>query len=191
MKIDRNLNLVLQVETDDGATLHIHSQPISNEVFERYFFTMGTAWSGIQGGGMATTTGPRIAYLTLKRASESNGDWSGPDGIEAGLIGEIKRLTMVVVLTDRGWQPLPLDIAMAQKKMSDRDYAEVMGILVFFILASSILRAQENKVMRNVLTSYWGGQFVSSNSTEYASSLPTPTPVELTGETVPGSFTIS
>lgn len=183
MKIDRKLNLVLKVEREDGSELHVHSTPIPHHVFERYFFVMSQAFNAIFTGGIGSVTGPRVAAMMLKRQAEQNGEWEGPEGVERGLLGEIRRLTNVAVPNPGGgWDMLPLDLVLSQKMIDEEDLSEVMNAIVFFTLVSSINRAKSRSSMLDSVSSYWGGLIVSSDATEYIRSLPISTPAVSSGE---------
>ena len=185
LKIDKKLNLVLNVEREDGSLLHVHSTPIPHSVFERYFMVMSQAFNQIFAGGIGSVTGPRVAAMMLRRMAERSGEWEGPEGVEHGLMGEIRRLTNVSVpAPNGGWQVQPLDLVISQGLIEEEDLSEVMNAIVFFILVSSINRRQERATTLETLARFWGGQLVSSNITEFNASLRTSTPAESSGAKV-------
>jgi len=177
MEIDRKLNLVLTVERTDGSTLHVHSTPIRQAIFAQYYKTIAKTFAQIYSGGYGVMAAPRIAAMLLKDiAAESS-------NVQVGLINEIHRLTNVLSLGERGWETLPWDDAMKRGLMDEDDASEVENAVVFFIVASAMHKRTELKAVLEVVQGIWGGQFVSSTCTEYASSLPMSIKAETTGET--------
>lgn len=188
MKISRKLNLVIEVEQDDGATLHVHSTPLARETFERYFKVIAKTFAKINGGGMGIVAGPRVCFLLLKETAIELGSWDGPEGVEAGLIAEMRRLSNVIVKTaDRGWIALPLQHALDSGMISDDDAAEVEGRVAFFICASAMHLRNELLPILTAMAGLWQAQVTSLDSTAFAASLPTSTETASSGETVAGS----
>lgn len=131
MKIDKALNLVLAVDRD-GFTIHVHSSPISEEVFENYYLPISKTFAGIYDEGVALAA-PRIAGMMLKDVSKRLGLWEGEEGVQAGLMKEIERLTNVLVPGDNGgFVSMPLESAMARDKISPEEYREIFGQIIFF-----------------------------------------------------------
>jgi hypothetical protein len=58
-------------------------------------------------------SGPRVAAMILKDKAIELGVWDGPEGVERGLIQEIRRLANVFVPTDKGWETIPINEAVA------------------------------------------------------------------------------
>ena len=69
MKIDNKLNLVVQVEGEEG-TLFVHSMPLSRMVWERYFVVLSKTFSAMIAEGMSFISGPRIAALMLRKVAD-------------------------------------------------------------------------------------------------------------------------
>jgi hypothetical protein len=170
MKIDKRLNLVTEVETEDG-TVFVHSAPISREVFEKYFLVISKTFAAIIGEGLSFVSGPRVAALMLKKIATDIGVWDGRDGVNNGLMAEIRRLSNVIMPTETGWKTYPLQDVIDKAMLDESDIAEVEGLIAFFICASAMSRKNE---LRSVLErmALWGSSITSLNSTEYACSLP-------------------
>jgi hypothetical protein len=190
MKIDRHLNLVLPVDTDTG-TVYVHSTPISREVFERYYLPISKTFAAIYQEGLAALAGPRVAALILRDVAEAtrgkNGQanaWDGPEGVENGLMNEVRRLTNVVMPGASGWETVPFDDVRRKGMMSPDDLAEVEGALTFFIVCSAMHRKEILPDFLNGMASLWGASIVSSNCTDYARSLPISKEGESSGEKV-------
>ena len=182
MKIDKRLNIVFTLERDTGP-IHVHSTPISRETFERYFIPISKTFAAIYGEGLNVIAGPRIAALMLRKVAEQTNTLEGPEGVRSGLLGEIIRLSNVLMPNPAGgWQTTPLHNAIAQEFLDEDDVAEVEGVLVFFTCVSSMhTRSQIADILK--MMQLWGVQTTSSNSTEFAASLQTSNPEENTGVT--------
>jgi hypothetical protein len=174
MKIDRKLNLVQKFESG-GTSIYVHSTPISRVVWEEYFEVIAKTYSKIFSGGMGATSGPRTASLMLRKIAKSDGEWLGDGGVEIGLMGEIRRLTSVVVAGPGGWQAIPLETAIGRNVIDADSVSEAENAIVFFIVASAVLSGAMNAaklaICLGVMTSLWGVQTTLSDVTEYAASL--------------------
>jgi len=173
MKINKKLNLVIPVETDNGGTLYVHSTPISREVFDTYFLVLSKTFAAIHGEGLGMIAGPRVAALILKKISTDMGIWEGETGVQRGLVNEMHRLTNVLVLGERGWETVPYDEAITKELITQDDAAEVDNAVTFFIVSSAMHKRVMVEAMVAGAARLWGGQTSSLNCTEYASSLPT------------------
>lgn len=180
MQIDKKLNLVLEIEREDGTVIHVHSTPIRKEVFASNHRVIAKTFARIYGDGLGTLAGPRVAALVMREIAETMG---GADS----LFNEINRLTTVLVPSSSGWDSLPLPDAIARKLLSDDEASEVENAVAFFIVASAMHKRPELKAVMDVMHGIWGGQTVLSTSTEFAASLPTSTAVASSGETVRAS----
>jgi len=184
LKIDRRLNMVLQVERGDGSIIHVHAMPVSRQVYETYFTVMAKTLSTMYADfGSRIGTCARVAALSLKKVATEDGQWDGPSGVGIGLMGEIRRLTNVVAPTPQGWTTLPFHDAVQQKLLDDEDVSEVENAICFFTLASWVHKRQELGSMIYPLVNQWGAQTTSSSVTEFAASLPTSTAAENSGAT--------
>jgi hypothetical protein len=175
LEINKKLNLVIPIERGDGTTVYAYSIPISKGVFERYYMVFAKAFSVIYGGGLGIMTGPRVAAMILKDAAKDLGVWDGPEGAEHGLMSEIHRLTYVVALTERGWETIPFQEAVAKKLIDDEDVGEVDNAVSFFTLASHMHRKKDKIGIMEGASKLWGGHLESLGYTEFCASLPTST----------------
>jgi hypothetical protein len=172
------MNLVLEVERADGTVVFVHSVPISREVFKRYYKVIGRAFSDIV-SNVGYVMGPRVGALSIRSAAEELGVASD---VERGLLAEIKRLTNVAIPTDKGWERLPYHEVESRKLLDADDLEEVENAVAFFTLASSATPSRERRSLGSS-GNFLGSRIVSSDFTEFASSLPTSTPDEPTGAT--------
>ena len=182
MKIDRNLNLVLPIELDEG-TAHVHSTPIDEAVFDRYFMTITRTYSAMleNGGSWMLTSGPQVAARMLERIAEQDGTWEGPQGVEIGLMAEIRRRTNILALTPQGWDMIPLQSALDKGFIRGRDASEVENAVTFFTVLSSAMRQKEAESLLTAAFGLRDGQMVSSNCSAYMNFLRTSTQGENTG----------
>ena len=185
MKIDRHLNLVLKVEREEGP-LYVHSTPISEQLFDKYFFTISKTYEALASvsGEYLLRMGPRVAARMLRRVAEADEAWDGPTGIKSGLVAEIRRLSNVLVLSAAGWETIPLQEALDRKFFSQDEFSEIENAIVFFTVCSvSMKRAEANSILTTLFTAL-GDVVTSLNSSEYQHSLLTLKPGENTGEKV-------
>jgi hypothetical protein len=178
MKIDKALNLIVPVYGDDEQTVrcYVHSTPVSRETFEKYFLIVSQTFSQIFNQGLGAAAGPAVAMLLLKKIAEVDKSWDGPEGVQAGLVEEMRRLTSVVAPGEDGaWRPIPLNIAVDRKLLTPDDQAEVENAIVFFIVVSAMLRRAARREMLETAVGYWGARTSSSTCAEFTASLGTST----------------
>jgi hypothetical protein len=178
VKLNRKLNLVLSVETDEGP-IHVHSSPIGRNIFEDNFLVISRAFTAVYTNGLGPVTGPRVAALLLKQEAETLNIWPKT---QQSLMAEIYRLTNVIAPGPNGWETMPFDVARKRDILDDDAAAEVENCIVYFTCASSVHLKAELTVAMEGLSTLWGAQTTSSNATEYMRSLPTSTQEETTGE---------
>src|SRR3954465_11092498 len=94
LRIDKRLNLVIPIETSIG-TVFVHSCPIRREIFEKYFLIISKTFAAIYSEGLNVIAGPRVALMMLKQIAINANAWEGNDGVESGLLNEIRRITNV------------------------------------------------------------------------------------------------
>lgn len=186
MKIDKKLNLIVPVYGDDEKTIrcYVHSTPISRETFEKFFLTISQAFGAIYNQGLGKTAGPAVSMMLLKRCAEIDKVWDGEDGVEKGLVEEIRRLTVVVVPAAEGpgWQTIPLGVAVERGFLTADDRAEVENAIVFFIVNSAVLPRAQRREMLEEASNLWGARISSSTPSEFAASLPKLTATARSGE---------
>lgn len=193
MKISRNMNLIIPVETEMGSA-YIHATPISKEVYREHFFVLSKTFSAIFSEGLGAMAGPRIAYLMLERiCRDTNAGgvniWDGTNGVRNTLVNEVIRLSnLVYPVEGKGWDTKPLDVAI-EREIVDLD--EVMGELVFFTCVSSINKPAQAKGLMEQVNGLWNSQISSLNVTDWMRSLPTSKPPVNSGETVSTSSAAS
>lgn len=180
MKISRNMNLVIPVETEMGKA-YVHATPISKEVYREHFFILSKTFSAIFSEGLGAVAGPRIAYLLLERISVDMKIWDGTNGVRNTLVNEIIRLSSLVYPVEgKGWDTKPLEVAL-DRKIVDMD--DVIGELVFFTCVSSINKPAQAVWLMEQVNGMWNSQVSSLSLTDWMRSLPTSKPGVNSGET--------
>lgn len=180
MKINRQQNLVIEVDGDNGV-ITFHSSPIDRLTFKKYHLVLSKTFAQIYQEGLTSIAGVRVAAMVLETVSKElprgmGGNWfDGPDGVQNGLMNEIKRLTTVMIQDAGQWKSFPVHIALAQGLITEDDWYEAEGEIVFFILASAMHSRTDLPGILMGMTALWGGLITSSNATEYANSLQTST----------------
>jgi hypothetical protein len=193
MKIDKKLNLVIPLETENGV-YYVHAMPLAKEAFEHHFLLISKTFARLYSEGLHIIAGPKVAALMLREvAADMDGEPSEKEGPRAkectALMAEIHRLTSICLPTeDHGWQPMPLESAVTRGLIDEDDLAEIEGQLVFFICASAMHKRDQVKVTLYGMTQLWGSQTLSLSTTEFLSSLPTSTEAENSGVTVTTSL---
>lgn len=175
MRIDKRLNFIVPIEREDGPTVYVHAMPLPREAFERYAVILAQTFSAIHNKGIGLISAPRVAAVLLKELAIKDGSWEGPEGVEAGLIQEIRRLSNAIIKTDAGWKPVPIGDALKRGALSPEEAAEVDGLVTFFIVISAMQRRDEVDAILNYAANAWGALTSFSNCTDFAVSLTTST----------------
>lgn len=137
------------------------------------------SFNTIYSGGLGIMSGPRVAAMVMKDAAKELGVWDGPEGAERGLVQEIRRLTSVIVLTEKGWEPIPLHEAITKGSLDESDAAEVENAVAFFTVVSHMHRKADRRQILEGALKLWGGRLESSSYTEFCASLSTSTTTEI------------
>ncbi len=176
MKIDHQLNLVIPIEREDGAAIHVFSSPIPRAVFERYYMPIAQTFNAIYSGGLGIMSGPRVAAMVLKDVAMKLGVWDGVEGVERGLVQEVRRLTNVLALGEHGWDTIPIHEAIAKGHLDEDDASEVENALVFFTVAYHMHKKTDRKGILDGAMKLWGGRLESLSFSEFRDSLSKSTP---------------
>jgi hypothetical protein len=210
MKIDEQRRLVVPVVTDfvtkkiddkevveEVVRLWAYHTPISREVFEQHFRVLAATKSALAGKGMhyLTQSGPRISALLLKDEGRKDAiargfvDENGTvrDEETVSLLGELKRLTMILCPGPHGWDMLPVDTAISSGKIEAEDWEEVLAGIVFFTCNYAMARKANREATAKAYASFLDASITSSSPTEFVASLLNSTPVAST-KTAPSSI---
>jgi hypothetical protein len=180
VKIDRRtLNLVLPITIDDNVKIFVHSAPISTDVYKMHWKVLSKTFADIHNDRLFMAGG-RVAHECLKDTAVEMGIWEDNPrtksiGIKKTLIAEIHRRTHVLVPTEKGWDMLPYDDAVAQGTIDAEIADEIEGALVFFTAGSSLYLREDRQTMLTKALFHWNAEITYSDCTEYRHSLTTST----------------
>lgn len=169
VKIDKKLNLVSNITREDGSIVYLHVTPFPYEVVEEYCLLLGNLFTNFisQVGGLgAARVAAMMLRKKLKQEQEINGVNNGP-----GITDAIQRMTAVIYSDGGEWKSTSLDVAMKHGIISDDEYREVEGEVVFFIVTSAIQKAELIGPTVGAVIGMYGGQLTSSRVTEFRDSL--------------------
>lgn len=194
MKIDRNLSLVMQVQTEKNGLVHIHSTSISRSVFEQFYLELGKVFSqcfdSINQAHLALSA-PQLAYPALKSIATKAGNWDGAGGVKFGLVNEIIRLTNVAISTEHGWETIPFDTAVKKEILNEDEEAEALSSLIFFTAISKVAPKDLKNSFLEMAGALRNWELTFSDCTEYMNGLPILTKKETTGKKAKGSSIVS
>lgn len=194
MKINKNLNLVVQIQTIDYGTVHIHSTAVSREIFEQFYLELGKVFSQCfesDNPSHVALSAPRLAYPSLKSIATQSGTWDGPSGVKFGLINEIIRLTNIIYCGENGWETLPFELAIKRGIIDEDEEAEVMSSLVFFTAISKVAPRDFRISFLEMAGNLRHWVVTSLDCMAYQTGLPTLTKTDVTGKKVTESSLIS
>jgi len=194
VKIDRNLNLVMQVQTGRNGLVYIHSASISRSVFEQFYLELGKVFSqcfdSINQAHLALSA-PQLAYPALKSLAIKAGNWDGNGGVKFGLINEIVRLTNVIMSTEKGWETIPFDVAVKREILDEDEEAETLSSLVFFTAISKVAPKDLKNSFLEMAGALRNWEISSLDCTAFQNGLPIQTKPETTGKKVKESSIIA
>ncbi len=174
MRITKDLRLAFPLESEKNGTIHVYTQPIKRDTFELYFAELGAAFNACFRDGdpqHLALAGPRTAYAALKKAARADGTWDTPDGVENGLINEMKRLTTIAYATPEGWKQVPMATAQAHDILTEEDVFDILNPLVFFTAACKVGPPKLMGELLDVVAKSRGWETGFSTCTAYVDSL--------------------
>lgn len=186
--INESLNLVLPICDAEGVAVYAYHSPISHEVFMANYRSLSAAKSAlsVKGAFYMMDAGPRVAALTLRdeglkdAAERGEMDKQGNpiDERTPALLGEIKRLTTVLVPAGDRWDMLPVDIALSQGKIDAEEWEETESAIVFFTFHYAMGKKANRPRIATATASVLKGSITSSSAMDFVASLPISTPSE-------------
>ena len=69
MRVDTALNLVFEVERNDGSSFHVHSAPVSLDVFRKYNKPLAMAFADLTVGEQWRFA-PTVAAMRLQQTNQ-------------------------------------------------------------------------------------------------------------------------
>lgn len=191
MKIDRKLNIVIPIETESKGLIYVHSTPISRDVFEQFYLELGKVFSqcfdAINQAHLALTA-PQLAYPALKTMTIKAGNW---EEVKKGLINEIVRLTNVLVIGEKGWESIPLDLAIKREILDEDEESEVLSALTFFTAICRVAPKDLRMSFLEMAGSLRSWELTSLDSTEYLNGLTISAKIVVTGKKAKESSIVS
>lgn len=193
MKIDRSLNLVMEIPRENSPPVLAHAQALPHEIFSQYFDLCGPTYNALLTGGYGYTM-PRYAAMMLRKIGLAivgpepavpDEAWqraraSAESRIQA-FFAELHRLTYVLALKNRKWEMILLDDAAAMGAIDEEELSRIDGALCFFTCASqSVPREQRPAALGGL--SLFNARTESSSCMEFMRSLPTSMTDDSSGE---------
>jgi len=171
MKINHALNLVVQTESDDGATVYVHSTPLSKDIFREHFLILGRLYGEFFSSGLGLLASARTAYLLLEKLAKDAGQWEGKDGVQNTLVTHIiNGATALYAEEGKGWKSLPMAEAVNRGVV---DLCEVMDELVFFTCVCGMTKRNQMIEIVQGTAAVWGALATSLSYMDYMNFLTT------------------
>lgn len=194
MKIDRNLNIVMPIQTEKNGIVYIHSTSVDRSVFEQFYLELGKVFSecfdSINQAHLALSA-PQLAYPALKSIAKKAGNWDGSGGVKMGLVNEIIRLTNIAFAGENGWETLPFDLAVKNQLLNEDEEAEALSSLIFFTAISKVAPRSLKSSFLEMAGAFRNWEIISLDITAYMNGLPTLTKKEFTGKKTKASSVIA
>lgn len=177
-RIDKRLNITFETETADGATAYVYSTPINEMIFDKFCIILAKAYGMIIREGLGIAAGPRVASRIVKKIAMDEGTWDGTDGVNLGLLQELRRLTQIMFVGKNGWDLMTLDDAQKAGVLDTESVSDVENQLMFFTLASWMIRGKQYLLLMEELRRFWGMRSTQLQPMDYLASLRTSTTQE-------------
>ena len=179
MKLDKRLNLVLEIERADGTSAYVHHSPISREVFKQHYRFITIAMASLYGEGLQPVALSRVVYYRMLEMIQSDKRY---EAVEMTLLAEIWRMTYVKVAGKSGYDTIPLVEAIEKKMIDEDDEEELKNYVCFFTAASWVHGRVERAGMYAIMTES-GALTTSLGCMEWMPSSKTSKPEDNSGAT--------
>jgi hypothetical protein len=176
MQITDSLNLAVPF----GNGMVAYHTPISRDIYEQHYAVLHAtlAAMGRKGVHYLRTSGPSIAHMVLKDEGKRDAAERGEEDRTPALLGEIRRLTNVLVPGVAGYDLLPVDAAISMGKLDEEDWGELEAQIVFFTCLVQTAKKADRTMVAASVASTVDGSITSSAPMEYIASLQKSTKVE-------------
>lgn len=181
-RIDRKLNIIIELPRGDKPSLFVHSAALNESVFEQYFDICGPTMNALVAGGYGYVA-PRYAALVFRKVAFAP---LGPEpqqideayvrtkqAVEArvnGFFNELHRLTNVMALKDGRWEMTLITDAVAMGAVSQEEFSRIEGALCFFTVSSQSVPLDKIEATLGGL-SLFNSRIEYSGATEFMNSL--------------------
>lgn len=176
-KIDKKLNIVLEVEQEDKSVIHVHSTPVSRATYEMHFMFFAEIINELYDRLRNPIMAARVCHLAMKEKASKDERYAS---VPETLFADVWRLTSVVLPSPEGWKPMPFYDVMQRQLMNEDDIEEVKSFVLFFTSASWVHGRKERSGLYQFLTAS-GVRTTALPFMEYVRSLPTLKPAENSG----------
>ena len=196
MAIDRNLNLIYTIDRGEDPAPRVFAIPVGQAIFDIYYRVLARTYVEIYGDRLQIA-GAKIAVNMLRdvakatpRMDGSGTWWEGPDGVEAGFLGAVRRQMTAFAPAGGEWQQLMFDDAVKRGLIDEKEAAAALGAVVFFTVVWLTEEQRRALPLLERAGAVWGWRLTSSPVSDLRKSLPTLTPAEPTGAKATASSTI-
>lgn len=170
MKIDKKLNFVSTISREDGSLIYLHVVPFPYEIVEHHCMLLGNMFNNFF-SLVGSVGAPRVAAMMLRKTLKAQQENGGAPTGEPTIVDDIQRLTTVIWSDGGVWKSTPLDTALKQDLLSQDEYREVEGELVFFMVSSAIQKASLIVPTIGKALEMYSGQLVLLSATAFKDSL--------------------
>lgn len=170
MKIDKKLNFVSTITREDGSLVYLHVVPFPYEVVEQNCVMLGGLFNNFF-SLVGSVGAPRVAAMMLRNIIKMQQDAGQMAAGMPTIVDDIQRLTTVIWNDNGNWKAISLDTAFKQEILSEDEYREVEGEVVFFMVSSAIQKANLIAPTVGKALEMYSGQLVSLNVTAFRDSL--------------------
>lgn len=179
MKINKSLNLVSKVVSDDGTIMHVHSAPITLDLFDAHADVLEDTFSHYVVNQERLRLAARRSHKRMLSIAERMGKL---DEVKNGLLPEVRRLTNVAMFAKGKWQDLGYQEVYDRQFLDPETLDEIEGRIAFFTAASHLFPRQERETWMTGALGLWGAQITSLDFTAYLNFLVTSTADASSGE---------
>ncbi|EAY4178168.1 hypothetical protein FG276_15650 [Salmonella enterica] len=172
VKIDRKLNFVSTITRDGGSLVYLHVVPFPYEVVEENCVLLGNLFNNFF-SLVGSVGAPRVAAMMLRKIIKARQEAGDLQPGTPNIVDEIQRLTTVIWNDNGTWKTSSLEAAFRQEIITDDEYREVEGEVVFFMVSSAIQKANLIAPTVGKALDMYSGQLVSLSAMAYRDSLPT------------------
>ena len=168
----------------NGAKIWLHSEPISEDVFDQFFDELSWLYAKIQRESLWYDAAIGSISKHIRKYAEKQGTLHGLNGLEQEFFSVILAKTTAFVPAEKGgYEQLPLSTLIARGQLSGKTVRTIEGILLFFTLGVVNYEGEKQADFISGTIGRYSVQSTLLSATECLSSLPTLTEAASSGET--------